>query len=143
VPDPNQRLLETMARLLYGENRKNLGPDEAKAIIDTTLNRTELRGYPADPLAVIHQPGQYTPFDPSNANYPVIQKFGPDDPDWVKYMSFVQYALQNPRTPYTHYHSHAQTPAWARGIAGGETQIGAHKFLTEPRRKKKKRPGPP
>ena len=144
MPEANQQLVETLARLLYGENRQNLDQPEAKGIVDSVMNRTELAGYPDDPIAVIHQPGQYTPFDPSNPNYPVIQKFGLSSPDWARYIGLVQQALASPRLPYTHYHSHPKDPSWARGIPGERAKLGAHTFLTEPRRRKKGgRPSPP
>ena len=38
--------VELIARLLRGENRANMTPEEALAMGDTLINRTSLRGYP-------------------------------------------------------------------------------------------------
>lgn len=134
--DGNELLITTLAKLLRGENRQNLSPEEAMAIGDTTLNRPALRGYPDTPLEAILQPHQYAPFRPTDPNYPVIQKFGPDNPDWEKYYQLARQIAdpQRKRSNYTHYFS-GKPPAWASSLEG-LTQIGSHWFGREARRPK-------
>lgn len=135
MPAGNEALVDTLAKLLHGENRQNISPEEAAAIVDTVFNRTQLQGYPSDPLEVIHQPKQYSPFNPDDPNFPVIQSFGPESPDWERYRQLAEFAVSpgRERSAFTHYFS-GPPPSWAAGM---DTQrIGAHTFGREDRRPK-------
>ena len=128
-------LVTKLAQLFHGENRRNLTDQEALAIGDTVLNRTQLHGYPDDPMDVLHQPNQYSPFQPSDPNYPVIQKFGPGHPQWERYyqLALIAAAPTRPRSQFTHYFT-GDPPAWARGM--DLKRIGSHWFGAEKRARK-------
>jgi spore germination cell wall hydrolase CwlJ-like protein len=137
--------LAMLARLLYGENRQDMTPEEAAAIVDTIRNRTELQGWPATIQEVLTQPHQFQPLSPkgsaaSQANADVSAAFAEGDPRWNEYMTFAQYGLQDigprQRGAYTHYWSGDQEPKWAAKLQG-KTRIGRHTFAVEPGRKKK------
>ncbi len=129
-----------IARLLYGENRANLTEPEALAMGDTILNRPMYQGYPDTPEETIAQHRgetyQYSPMDPSNPNYPVIQAFGPEDQRWQTYINYANKVLDpaRQRSAYTHYFS-GEPPTWA-GQLENLTQIGSHWFGREKRRLK-------
>jgi spore germination cell wall hydrolase CwlJ-like protein len=124
-----------IARLLRGENRANITPEEAAAMADTVYNRTQLHGFPDDPEQVLTQPNQYKPFDPQDPNYKVIMSFGPEDPAWQEYIRYAEDAdTRTQRSPYTHYFT-GEPPSWAKALEG-LTQIGSHWFGREKRRPK-------
>ena len=132
-----------LARLLHGENRANMTPEEAIAMGDTALNRTELHGYPDQVEDVLLQNRngryQYAPMNPTNPNYPVISQFGPGHPEWDQYYEYAKQILDpaRKRSSYTHYFS-GKAPVWAKSLEG-LTQIGSHWFGTEKRRRKRKK----
>lgn len=136
--------LVNFARLLRGENRASMTPDEAAAIGDTVLNRRELEGFPDTIEGVLTQRHQFHPFSPKQepralANAASTQAFGPEDPRWVEFMTYAQHVLNpdRPRSPYTHYFSGEEIPPWAKSL-GKLTKIGAHRFGVEKRKKKVK-----
>lgn len=135
--------LEQLARLLYGENREELSPDEAAQIVRTVYERKKLQGYPGDVLGVLAQPRQYSPFSPgpgraAAANAAKVAAFGPDHPEWEKYITLAQYGYQQAQQPQaeapTHYFS-GPKPGWARNLK--LTTIGKHSFGRENRKAKK------
>lgn len=141
----NDPTMEMLARLLYGENRQDLTPDEAAAIVDVVQNRAADPRWPASVQEVLTQPNQFQPFSPrgaaaSQTNANITGAFGEGDPRWNEYMTFAQYGMQNlgrKRTPFTHYWSGEQTPAWAAKLKN-VTKIGRHTFGVDPAPKRKK-----
>ena len=129
-------LIKKLVQLAYGENRANPTPEEVHAIVGTVLERPNLAGYPDDPLEVLAQPKQYSPFNPDDPNYPVVTSFDERHPDWARFEEMVKGALAKPRADFTHYFS-GEPPSWAKAM-GGLTRIGSHTFGREPRRRKKK-----
>lgn len=145
MPDQSKELL-LLARLLYGENRQDMTPEEAAGIADTVINRTQLEGWPSTVEEVLLQPRQFQPLSPkpgmaSRANAGTVAEFGPGDPRWEEFATMAQYGLQDPslnqrqRAPFTHYFSGETPPAWARNLSN-LTRIGRHTFGVEKRRKK-------
>lgn len=140
----NPKDLEAYAKLLHGENQRNLTQAEAEAIVDSVRNRQGLQGFPSDLEGVLNQPHQFTPFSPredpaSQANAARTKAFGPDNPRWMEYITWAQGALNPERkpNPYTHYFSAtAPVPPWARKMR--LTRIGSHRFGTEKRKPKPK-----
>lgn len=140
-PGLTQSKAEALARLLWGENRENMTPEEAAAMGDTILNRTELVGFPDTPEEVLGQNRggrfQYSPMNPRNPNYDDVMGFGPGNPQWETYMGYANHILdpQRPRSAFTHYWT-GPDPVWAGGLTD-ITRIGSHKFGRENRRRKK------
>ena len=130
-------LVRRLVQLAYGENRANPDPEEVRAIVGTVLERPNLHGYPDNPLDVLAQPKQYSPFNPTDPNYPVVNAFDESHPDWARFETMVKDALAKPRTDFTHYFT-GKPPAWAEAMSG-LTRIGSHTFGRENRRKKKGR----
>lgn len=136
-------IAEKLARLLRGENRQNLTEEEALAIGDSVLNRTDYAGYPDTVEDILAQQRggkyQFVPFDPTNPNFSVINEFGPGHPEWETYMAYVGRILdpKRPRGPYTNYFA-GKPPKWAVGLEG-LTKIGSHTFGVDTKRRKKKR----
>lgn len=139
----NNQELEMLARLLYGENRANMSPDEAAAIVRTVYERTGLEGFPSTPMEVMLQPRQYHPFTPQEGNTrqqtnaAKVEAFGPDHPRWMDYITLAQYGYQEALKPKaeapTHYFT-GPAPDWAKGMR--LTQIGEHTFGRESRKRK-------
>jgi spore germination cell wall hydrolase CwlJ-like protein len=143
---PNDPELEMLARLLYGENRQDMTPDEAAGIASVVRNRAALQGWPATPKEVMLQPHQFQPLSPrgtpaSQANADISASFGEGDPRWQEYMTLAQYGMQpaTPASPYTHYWSGDKRPGWAAKLEG-VTKIGRHYFGRERGRKPKAKP---
>lgn len=122
-----------LARLLYGENRQDLTPEEAAAIVNTVRNRALQRRLPPEEVVEQNRGGryQYSPFNPTNPNYPEIQNFGPEHPEWGRYLDYVRGGLKQ-QLPFTHYYSASMEvpPSWSKNLKG-LTRIGSHWFGTE------------
>lgn len=139
-----ERDLENLARLLYTENRQDLSPEEAAALIRTVYERQGLEGYPSTVEEVLTQPNQYHGFSPPPgserhaANTAAGAAFGPGHPEWEKYITLAQYGYQQAQEPMenapTHYFT-GEAPGWAKGMQ--LTDIGRHKFGREERRPKR------
>lgn len=142
----NERELQLLARLMYGENRQDMTQEEAAAIADTVVNRTQYEGFPDTVEGVLLQPRQFQPLSPRSAkasqvNASTVAEFGPGDPRWEEFATMAQYGLQDPalnnrqRAPFTHYFSGEVAPPWAKNLSN-LTRIGRHTFGVEKRKKK-------
>jgi len=146
----NPRELEALARLLYTENRQTPSPDEAAAMVRTVYERQGLHGYPDTAEEILNQPNQYHGFSPpagnaaAAANAAAGQEFGPDHPDYLKFMTLAQHGWQERGTPMaeppTHYFT-GKPPGWASGML--LTDIGKHSFGREQGRRPKSQVGSP
>ena len=133
-PDPN--LVRALAALYYGEDRATPTQDEANLVADTVFSRTQLQGYPDNPVDVIRQPGQYSPFNPTDPNYPVVSTFDENNPAWAQFSELARNAIAAPRRGITHYYT-GTPPAWA-GTLKGRFKWGEHTYGREERRKKRR-----
>lgn len=141
----NDRELEALARLLYTENRQNMTPEEAAGMVRTVYERQKLEGYPSGVEEILTQPNQYHGFTPpagneaAAANAAAGAEFGPNHPDYNKFMTMAQYGYQQREAPMaeppTHYFT-GRKPGWASGMR--LTDMGQHSFGREPGRKAKR-----
>ena len=140
----NDRELELLAKNLFLENRSNPNPDEAAGIVRSIYERQQLQGYPDTVEGVLTQPGQYHGFQPPAGNEAAAanalegESFGPNHPDYVKFMTLAQHGWQQRNSPQanppTHYFT-GPTPGWAQGME--LTRLGEHSFGREQGRKRK------
>lgn len=90
-----ERQQRLIAKLLYGENRQGIDPEEAMMMGDTVLNRSQQRGKSIE--EILNQPEQYHPFNPEDPNNAVISSFEPGHPEWEQYYQLAGQVLDPAR----------------------------------------------
>jgi N-acetylmuramoyl-L-alanine amidase len=125
---------ETLALLLFGEARgESYGGQVAVAWV--VRNRANARQWPDTVKAVALQPYQFSCFNPSDRNFPLLRSMAihKSIPDVLLTLAnrVLNGDIKDPTQGATNYHTVSIRPKWAGSLVYTVT-IGAHKFYRLP-----------
>ena len=124
--------IDALARTLWGESRGE-GRKGMEAVAATVMNRVrDPRRWPNNVTAVVKQPRQFSAWNASDPNRPLMQRVTEADRHFRMALEIAERALEgtlkDPTNGANHFHTHAVSPSWSRGKQPVKI-IGNHRFF--------------
>jgi spore germination cell wall hydrolase CwlJ-like protein len=96
------------------------------------MNRLYDRRWPNTVRGVVQQPWQFSVWNMNDPNRKLILNVNPGDPEFIVARELAERAVAGQLEDITkganHYHTHAVSPVWSRGVEP-VIMIGNHRFF--------------